>query len=56
MSATLLLTAKEAAALLGVSTRTLWRLSASGDLPCVHVGKATRWRRSDVEKYVSRLR
>ena len=44
-----LLRADEAAALLGVSRRMVHRLVSTDDLPKVKLGKAARFRLSDVE-------
>lgn len=44
-----LLKATEAADLLGVSVRMVHRLVSTGDLPKVKLGKAARFRLSDVE-------
>jgi excisionase family DNA binding protein len=52
----LLLTYAEAAESLGVSPATLRRLVADGELPAVSVRGAVRVARSDVERYVERLR
>ena len=39
----LLLTPREAAAALSISERSLWSLTASGDLPCVRIGRSKRY-------------
>ena len=44
-----LLRADEAAALLGVSRRMVHRLVSTGDLPKIKLGKAARFRLSDIE-------
>jgi len=50
----LLLTADEVAQLLGVSTRTLWRLCSAGRCPPpLRIGGNTRWRRAEVEHWVA---
>jgi excisionase family DNA binding protein len=50
----LLITARELAKLLRISTRTLWRLRSAGDLPkAVRLGSAVRWRLDDVEKWLA---
>jgi excisionase family DNA binding protein len=50
----LLLSAGEVARVLGVSTRTLWRLQSGGRLPePVRLGGSTRWRVSDIERWVA---
>lgn len=53
-SESLLVTADEVAALLGISTRTLWRLCSGGRCPTpLRLGGNTRWRRSEVELWVA---
>lgn len=49
-----LLRAAEAAEILAISARTLWALKASGQLPSVKLGGATRFRLSEVMKLVER--
>jgi predicted DNA-binding transcriptional regulator AlpA len=50
----LLITASKLAALLEVSTRTLWRLRSAGRLPePVRLGGAVRWRRDDILKWIT---
>lgn len=43
-----LLTADEAAGRLRISTRTLARLTARGDVPCVRLGRLVRYRPADL--------
>ena len=55
-SSPLLLTVAQVAEALGsISTRSIWRLAATGELPPIRVGRATRWRRADVEAFVAGL-
>jgi excisionase family DNA binding protein len=54
--APLLRTGAEAARLLAVSPRTLWALTARGELPCVRIGRAVRYAAADLAAYVERLR
>lgn len=50
----LLLSAVEVAALLGVSRAHVWRMNSSGGLPePVRLGKAVRWRRCELEAWVA---
>jgi excisionase family DNA binding protein len=50
----LLITATELAALLQVSTRTLWRLHSAGQIPePVRFGGSTRWRFDEVQNWIS---
>jgi excisionase family DNA binding protein len=48
-----LLTVAEVAALMRVSTMTVYRLIKAGDLPALRVGKNYRVRESDVDGYLS---
>ena len=52
-----LLTADQVARVLSVSLRKLWRMKAAGELPSpVKVGvKGTRWRSSDLERFIREL-
>lgn len=49
-----LLTSRDAADVLGISERTLWTLTASGDLPCVRVRRAKRFTAQDLASYIER--
>jgi excisionase family DNA binding protein len=49
----LLLTVREVAATMRVSTMTVYRLIKSGELPAIRVGKNYRIRESDVNRYLS---
>lgn len=51
----LLVTKAEAADLLGVSIRTVERLIAGGQLPLLHIERASRLRLADIEAYVDSL-
>ena len=51
----LLVTSAEAAAMLSISERTLWSLSAGGEIVPVYIGAAKRYRVSDLEAYCARL-
>ena len=48
------LTAAEVAALLRVSTMTVYRLIKAGQLAAVRVGKSYRVREDDVDRYLAR--
>ena len=52
----LLVDSRTAAKLLAVSERTLWSLTASGEVRCVRIGRAVRYAISDLSAYVERLR
>lgn len=49
-SAERLLTVREAARLLHVTERSIWNWIAAGLLQAVHLGRATRLRKSDVDR------
>jgi excisionase family DNA binding protein len=50
----LLITARKLAQLLGVSTRTLWRLRSAGQLPePMRLGGAVRWRFDEVREWIA---
>ena len=52
----LLLTDRQVGQALGVSSRLIWKLAATGELPRpLKIGRASRWRREDVTAYVDRL-
>lgn len=49
----LLMTAQEVGELLGLSARSVWRLTAIGAAPRpIRLGGSTRWRRSEIERWV----
>lgn len=50
----LLVTAREAARALAVSQRTLWGLTARGDLACVRIGRAVRYDVEDLKVFINR--
>jgi excisionase family DNA binding protein len=52
----LLLTARQAAAALTISERTLWSLTRRGELPCLRIGRSVRYSRRDLFEYLDRLR
>lgn len=51
-----LLNVNEVAETLGVSIRTVWALRATGELPAYKVRHLTRWRRTDIYRYMADLR
>ena len=51
-----LLMPKEAAAALGISARKLWSLTASGDVPCVRIGRSVRYDAADFADFVETLK
>jgi excisionase family DNA binding protein len=51
-----LLTAREVAERMGVSLRTIWRWTITGELPApVRRGRIVRWKATDIERYVQDL-
>ena len=54
-SAVQLMTAKEAAALLAVSERTLWTLTKAGTIPCIRLGRSIRYRLSELAATLAKL-
>jgi excisionase family DNA binding protein len=51
-----LLTPKHAAELLAISPRKLWSLTASGDVPCVRIGRSVRYDVADLAEFVETLK
>jgi excisionase family DNA binding protein len=49
-----LLTTKETAKVLGLSSRTLdvWRCTGKSHVPFVKIGRSVRYRMSDIESYI----
>jgi excisionase family DNA binding protein len=51
----LLVDAREAARLLGISTRTLWTLTDRGELPAVRIGSRVLYRVEALRQYAERM-
>lgn len=48
-----LITAKELAAMLDISIRTIWRMCSDGSIPApFRAGRAVRWRLSDIQHWI----
>ena len=47
-----LLSRDETAEMLGVNVSTLWRWAKDKSLPCVHVGRLVKYKRSTVRQYM----
>lgn len=47
-----LLTAVQAAKCLAVSAKTLWSLTARGELPCVRMGRSVRYDVLDLDRFI----
>jgi excisionase family DNA binding protein len=52
----LLVVAREAAEALAISERTLWALTASGQITAIRIGRAVRYSPEDLADYVRRAR
>jgi excisionase family DNA binding protein len=53
MNAIALITVKEVSEMLGISERTIYRLSDAGDMPSpVKLGSSVRWRRKELESWI----
>jgi excisionase family DNA binding protein len=52
----LLLKAREAAAALAISERTLWTLTDTGAIRSVRIGRSVRYALTDLQEYIGRLR
>ena len=53
MTTATLLNVKEVAEMLGLSERTIYRLSDAGSMPTpVKLGSSVRWRRSELETWI----
>jgi excisionase family DNA binding protein len=51
-----LLTARDVAERLGISVRTVWRWTATGEMPApVRRGRIVRWKAADVDGFVRAL-
>lgn len=53
---TRLLTAREAASRLAISTRKLWELSNRCEIPVIRVGRAVRYDPADLTNYIDSQR
>lgn len=51
-----LLTPKEAAEALRISTRKLWSLTASGDVRCLRISRSVRYDAADLAEFVETLK
>lgn len=49
-----LLTAKQAAAALAISERTLWQLTKDAELRCVRIGRAVRYDVAELHAWIAR--
>lgn len=50
----LLVTVEGAAKMLAVCPRTIYNMTARGDLPCIHIGTAVRYAVEDIEMFITR--
>lgn len=51
-----LLTPPQAAELLAISPRYLWALTASGQIPCVRIGRSVRYSQADLQEFIASRR
>ena len=51
-----LLTPRETASLLSISPRTLWKLTDTGDLPCIWILNSKRYTHEQIDKYIEELK
>ena len=49
----LLLTPQQAADALAISPRKLWSLTASGEIPCVRLGRCVRYPLDDLRRWIN---
>lgn len=52
----LLMTAKQAAAVLAISERTLWKLTNDGQLPAIRFGRIVRYDLTDLRAFIAARR
>lgn len=48
-----LITEREAARLLGCCERSVWQLRKDGKIRCVKIGKAVRYARTEIDRFVA---
>ena len=48
----LLVDTNEAARMLSIAPRTLWGLTASGDIPCIRIGRSVRYDPRDLRVWI----
>jgi excisionase family DNA binding protein len=48
----LLLRPQEAAEVLGISSRKLWGMTASGEIPCIRLGRCVRYSVDDLRLWI----
>ena len=55
MTEKMLLNVRDVSQLLGLSERTIWKLSQCGELPApVHIGRSVRWCKATLEEFIVR--
>ena len=52
----LLLTATQAAESLAISPRKLWGMTASGEIPCIRLGRCVRYSVDDLHRWIDARR
>ena len=54
MTEKLLLNVKEVSKLIGLSERTVWKMSACGELPApIRIGRSVRWPKGMLEQFIT---
>jgi len=48
-----LLSPRDTAKALSISSRTLWQLTNCGEIPCVRIGRSVRYRPESLAKYLA---
>lgn len=51
-----LLSARQAAARLCISTRKLWSMTSSGEIPAIRIGRGVRYAPDDLAAYIAQQR
>ena len=52
----LLLRPQEAAEVLGISSRKLWSMTQSGEVPCIRLGRCVRYSVDDLHRWIDARR
>jgi hypothetical protein len=51
--APLLVSAKDVARMLGISPRSLYAVTASGDLACIQIGRRKLYERAEIDRFIN---
>lgn len=52
----LLVSTREAAAMLGISPRSLWTITQAGDIPSIRIGRSVRYSLDDIKAFIDSQR